>query len=71
MQTMYSFSAFLQVCDLLDLLGDSQEPLQPILTVGSTGPSLPLSTTITAGGDILDLLGGLEPTPQTPGLLLR
>ncbi|XP_017276375.1 AP-1 complex subunit gamma-like 2 [Kryptolebias marmoratus] len=55
-----------QVCDLLDLLGDSQESLQPSPAVGSTAPALPVSTTTTAGGDLLDLLGGLEPTPQTP-----
>uniref|UniRef100_A0AAQ6AFJ2 AP-1 complex subunit gamma n=1 Tax=Amphiprion ocellaris TaxID=80972 RepID=A0AAQ6AFJ2_AMPOC len=56
----------LQVCDLLDLLGGSEEPLQPNPAVGSTLPVLPVSTSSTAGGDLLDLLGGLEPTPLTP-----
>uniref|UniRef100_A0AAQ5XC06 AP-1 complex subunit gamma n=1 Tax=Amphiprion ocellaris TaxID=80972 RepID=A0AAQ5XC06_AMPOC len=55
-----------QVCDLLDLLGGSEEPLQPNPAVGSTLPVLPVSTSSTAGGDLLDLLGGLEPTPLTP-----
>uniref|UniRef100_A0A3P8TPC6 AP-1 complex subunit gamma n=2 Tax=Amphiprion percula TaxID=161767 RepID=A0A3P8TPC6_AMPPE len=54
-----------QVCDLLDLLGGSEEPLQPNPAVGSTVPVLPISTSSTAGGDLLDLLGGLEPTPLT------
>uniref|UniRef100_A0A8D3AUR3 AP-1 complex subunit gamma n=1 Tax=Scophthalmus maximus TaxID=52904 RepID=A0A8D3AUR3_SCOMX len=49
-----------QVCDLLDLLGGSEEPLQP-----STALGLPNSTS-TAGGDLLDLLGGLELTPLAP-----
>uniref|UniRef100_A0A3Q1F973 AP-1 complex subunit gamma n=2 Tax=Acanthochromis polyacanthus TaxID=80966 RepID=A0A3Q1F973_9TELE len=55
-----------QVCDLLDLLGGSEEPLQSNPAVGSTVPVLPISTSSTAGGDLLDLLGGLEPTPLTP-----
>uniref|UniRef100_A0A4W6CRC7 AP-1 complex subunit gamma n=1 Tax=Lates calcarifer TaxID=8187 RepID=A0A4W6CRC7_LATCA len=52
----------LQVCDLLGLLGGSEEPLQP-----SPAPGLSLNTASTAGGDLLDLLGGLEPTPPAPG----
>uniref|UniRef100_A0A671KXR7 AP-1 complex subunit gamma n=1 Tax=Sinocyclocheilus anshuiensis TaxID=1608454 RepID=A0A671KXR7_9TELE len=40
-----------QVCDLLDLLGGTDTPLQP---------STP---TTTSSADLLDLLGGLEPTP--------
>ena len=54
---------FPQVCDLLDLLGDSQEPLQP----SPAAPATHTSTTNSAG-DLLDLLGGLEPTPPAPGL---
>ncbi|XP_072219208.1 AP-1 complex subunit gamma-like 2 isoform X2 [Leuresthes tenuis] len=52
-----------QVCDLLDLLGGSEEPLQPSPAVGST--TLPVNTSTTAGGALLDLLGGLDPTPLT------
>ncbi|XP_041848871.1 AP-1 complex subunit gamma-like 2 [Melanotaenia boesemani] len=52
-----------QVCDLLDLLSGSQEPLQPSPAEGSK--ALPVNTTTTAG-DLLDLLGGLELTPPTP-----
>ncbi|XP_047445308.1 AP-1 complex subunit gamma-like 2 [Mugil cephalus] len=55
-----------QVCDLLDLLGSSEEPLQPGPALGSTEPILPVSTAGSAGGDLLDLLGGLEPAPLTP-----
>ncbi|XP_028282937.1 AP-1 complex subunit gamma-like 2 isoform X2 [Parambassis ranga] len=51
-----------QVCDLLDLLGGSEEPQQPQLAACSVVPAPPISTS-TAGGDLLDLLGGLEPTP--------
>uniref|UniRef100_A0A668AL24 AP-1 complex subunit gamma n=1 Tax=Myripristis murdjan TaxID=586833 RepID=A0A668AL24_9TELE len=56
----------LKVCDLLDLLGGSEEPPQPGPILGSTAPG-PAST---AGGDLLDLLGGLETpeTPETPAL---
>ncbi|XP_062284567.1 AP-1 complex subunit gamma-like 2 isoform X1 [Scomber scombrus] len=50
-----------QVCDLLDLLGGSGEPLQPSPAQGSVAPGLPIISP--AGGDLLDLLGGLEPTP--------
>uniref|UniRef100_A0A1A7X1E6 AP-1 complex subunit gamma n=1 Tax=Iconisemion striatum TaxID=60296 RepID=A0A1A7X1E6_9TELE len=49
------------VCDLLDLLSGPQEPLQP-----SPAPAQPISTTTTAGGDLLDLLGGLEPALPSP-----
>ena len=56
----------LQVCDLLDLLGGSEE-LQPSPAHGSTAPGLSINTTSTAGGDLLDLLGGLEPTLLAPG----
>uniref|UniRef100_A0A3Q0RFJ4 AP-1 complex subunit gamma n=1 Tax=Amphilophus citrinellus TaxID=61819 RepID=A0A3Q0RFJ4_AMPCI len=52
---------FPQVCDLLDLLGGSEPPLQSSPALGSTAP-LPVGTAGTAGGDLLDLLGGLEPT---------
>ncbi len=57
-----------QVCDLLDLLGGSEETLQPSPAVSSSAASLPSSTANTAGGDLLDLLGGLEPAPLAPGL---
>uniref|UniRef100_A0A1A8LF73 AP-1 complex subunit gamma n=2 Tax=Nothobranchius pienaari TaxID=704102 RepID=A0A1A8LF73_9TELE len=48
------------VCDLLDLLSGPQEPLQP-----SLAPAQPISSTTSAGGDLLDLLGGLELTPPS------
>uniref|UniRef100_A0A1A8HI25 AP-1 complex subunit gamma n=2 Tax=Nothobranchius korthausae TaxID=1143690 RepID=A0A1A8HI25_9TELE len=48
------------VCDLLDLLSGPQEPLQP-----SLAPAQPISTTTSAGGDLLDLLGGLGLTPPS------
>ncbi|XP_076018315.1 AP-1 complex subunit gamma-like 2 [Genypterus blacodes] len=51
-----------QVCDLLDLLGGSEEPLQP-----SPAPGLAVIAASTAGGDLLDLLGGLELT--TPAVV--
>uniref|UniRef100_A0A3Q0R680 AP-1 complex subunit gamma n=1 Tax=Amphilophus citrinellus TaxID=61819 RepID=A0A3Q0R680_AMPCI len=54
-----------QVCDLLDLLGGSEPPLQSSPALGSTAP-LPVGTAGTAGGDLLDLLGGLEPTAIMP-----
>lgn len=57
-----------QVCDLLDLLGGSEEPLQPSPAVAGTAPGLPANTISQAGGDLLDLLGGLEPAPLAPGL---
>lgn len=44
------------MCDLLDLLGGTDTPVQP--------SSAPTSTaTTTSSADLLDLLGGLEPTP--------
>ncbi|XP_071347377.1 AP-1 complex subunit gamma-like 2 [Trachinotus anak] len=55
-----------QVCDLLDLLGGSEEPLQPSPAQSSTAAGLPINTASAAGGDLLDLLGGLEPTPPAP-----
>lgn len=65
-------SVLSQVCDLLDLLGGSEEILQPSPAVGGTGaPGGPPNTLSAAGGDLLDLLGGLEPAPLTPGLNLR
>ncbi|XP_015234916.1 PREDICTED: AP-1 complex subunit gamma-1-like [Cyprinodon variegatus] len=54
-----------QVVDLLDLLGGSQEPLAPSSLISITS-SAPITATGSAGGDLLDLLGGLEPTPLTP-----
>ncbi|KAK9539384.1 hypothetical protein VZT92_004494 [Zoarces viviparus] len=50
-----------QVCDLLDLLGGSEETLQL-----SPAPGLSINAASTAGGDLLDLLGGLEPAPLAP-----
>ncbi|XP_068461004.1 AP-1 complex subunit gamma-like 2 [Clinocottus analis] len=55
-----------QVCDLLDLLGGSEEALQPSPAFGGTLPGPSVNTAGTAGGDLLDLLGGLELTPLTP-----
>ncbi|KAG7227387.1 hypothetical protein INR49_000392 [Caranx melampygus] len=55
-----------QVCDLLDLLGGSDEPLQPSPAQSSSAPGLSINTASSAGGDLLDLLGGLEPTPLAP-----
>ncbi|KAM7378841.1 hypothetical protein PAMP_004436 [Pampus punctatissimus] len=55
-----------QVCDLLDLLGGSEEPLQPSPGQGSTALGLSINTVNPAGGDLLDLLGGLELTPAAP-----
>ncbi|XP_031666318.1 AP-1 complex subunit gamma-1-like [Oncorhynchus kisutch] len=54
-----------QVCDLLDLLGGSGEPFQPSPSLSSTAPG-PASST--AGGDLLDLLGGLDVTPAPPSV---
>uniref|UniRef100_A0A672R875 AP-1 complex subunit gamma n=1 Tax=Sinocyclocheilus grahami TaxID=75366 RepID=A0A672R875_SINGR len=45
-----------QVCDLLDLLGGTDTPLQP-------SPAPTSTPTTTSSADLLDLLGGLEPTP--------
>lgn len=55
-----------QVCDLLDLLGGSEETLQPSPAVGGTAAGLTTNTASSAGGDLLDLLGGLEPAPLAP-----
>uniref|UniRef100_A0A8C9XV85 Adaptor related protein complex 1 subunit gamma 2 n=1 Tax=Sander lucioperca TaxID=283035 RepID=A0A8C9XV85_SANLU len=54
------------VCDLLDLLGGSEETLQPSPAVGAPAPGLLINTASTAGGDLLDLLGVLEPAPLAP-----
>lgn len=61
---------FAQVCDLLDLLGDTEEILKPSPAAGGTAPGLPTNAASTVGGDLLDLLGGLEPAPVAPGLIL-
>ncbi|CAL8347801.1 unnamed protein product [Merluccius merluccius] len=50
-----------QVCDLLDLLSGPDEPSLPGTTLGPAS-----SMTGSAGGDLLDLLGGLELTPTLP-----
>lgn len=55
-----------QVCDLLDLLSGTDEPLQPVSVTGSSATSQSNSSASTAGGDLLDLLGGLDPAPLTP-----
>ncbi|XP_029309248.1 AP-1 complex subunit gamma-like 2 [Cottoperca gobio] len=55
-----------QVCDLLDLLGGSEETLQPSPATGPAVPGLLINTASTAGGDLLDLLGGLEPALLAP-----
>lgn len=60
-----------QVCDLLDLLGGSEETLQPSSGAGGPTPGLPINTASTAGGDLLDLLGGLEPAPFASGVTTR
>ncbi|TSO57288.1 AP-1 complex subunit gamma-1 [Bagarius yarrelli] len=49
-----------QVCSLLDLLGETDAPLQDSIANVNTTPS---STSLSASGNLLDLLGGLEPTP--------
>ncbi|XP_026168885.1 AP-1 complex subunit gamma-like 2 [Mastacembelus armatus] len=54
-----------QAYDLLDLLGGSEESLQPSLAPSSTALGLPIHMPSTAGGDLLDLLG-LEATPPAP-----
>uniref|UniRef100_A0A8C4HN74 AP-1 complex subunit gamma n=1 Tax=Dicentrarchus labrax TaxID=13489 RepID=A0A8C4HN74_DICLA len=59
-----------QVCDLLDLLGGSEVTLQPIPAVGGTAPGLFTNTSSTTGGDLLDLLGGLEPAPPELSYLI-
>ncbi|XP_012690727.2 AP-1 complex subunit gamma-like 2 isoform X2 [Clupea harengus] len=49
-----------QACDLLGLLGDSDQPWQPSPAQPTTAPS---SASTNMGGDLLDLLGGLDPIP--------
>ncbi|XP_062378611.1 AP-1 complex subunit gamma-like 2 [Sardina pilchardus] len=49
-----------QACDLLGLLGDSDQPLQPNPAQPTAAPS---SVSANIGGDLLDLLGGLDPIP--------
>ncbi|XP_069567512.1 AP-1 complex subunit gamma-like 2 [Brachyistius frenatus] len=57
-----------QVCDLLDLLGASEEPPRPGPAAGGAAPAPAAGGggSSSAGGDLLDLLGGLEPAPLTP-----
>ncbi|XP_029970852.1 AP-1 complex subunit gamma-like 2 [Salarias fasciatus] len=55
-----------QVCDLLDLLSSTEEPLQPPSTGGGGGPPQSSGSAGAAGGDLLDLLGGLDPIPLAP-----
>ncbi|XP_037314677.1 AP-1 complex subunit gamma-like 2 [Pungitius pungitius] len=55
-----------QVCDLLDLLGGSEETAQPGPAVSCTAAGLPIHAASTAGGDLLDLLGGFEPVALAP-----
>lgn len=51
-----------QVCDLLDLLGGSDETMKP-----SFSPVQTTNAATSAGGDLLDLLGGLDlMPPATP-----
>lgn len=57
-----------QVCDLLDLLGGSDEALKPSSAAGHSAPGESTNTTVTVGSDLLDLLGGVDPVPFTPGL---
>ncbi|KAG7273897.1 hypothetical protein CRUP_025958 [Coryphaenoides rupestris] len=60
-----------QVCDLLDLLSGPDEPTLPGSTLGSAGGGgggtlgglAGPDSSGSAGGDLLDLLGGLELTP--------
>lgn len=49
-----------QACDLLDLLGESDSPLRESSANVNTTPS---STSSSASGNLLDLLGGLESAP--------
>ncbi|XP_040027167.1 AP-1 complex subunit gamma-like 2 [Gasterosteus aculeatus] len=55
-----------QVCDLLDLLGGSEETLQPGPAVDCLVSGLSVHAAGTAGGDLLDLLGGFEPAELSP-----
>lgn len=64
-----SFAASVQVCDLLDLLGDSEEALKPSSAAGPSVPGVTANMTVTAGSDLLDLLGGMDPVPLSPGLI--
>lgn len=64
---LFSLS-FLKVCNLLDLLGDSEESAQAGPAQGGTESVQSTNTAKSAGGDLLDLLGGFEPTPLAPGL---
>uniref|UniRef100_A0A3B4B743 GAE domain-containing protein n=1 Tax=Periophthalmus magnuspinnatus TaxID=409849 RepID=A0A3B4B743_9GOBI len=50
-----------QVCDLLDLLGDSNDSGKP-----SSSSAQSSNNTSSPGGDLLDLLGGLDLMPPTP-----
>ncbi|KAK0149037.1 AP-1 complex subunit gamma-1 [Merluccius polli] len=59
--TMASLCGVGKVCDLLDLLSGPDEPSLPGTTLGPAS-----SMTGSAGGDLLDLLGGLELTPTLP-----
>ncbi|KAJ0044298.1 hypothetical protein NL108_003337, partial [Boleophthalmus pectinirostris] len=52
---------FPQVCDLLDLLGDSNDSVKP-----SSSPGQSSNNASSPGGDLLDLLGGLDIMPPTP-----
>ncbi|XP_028328631.1 AP-1 complex subunit gamma-like 2 isoform X2 [Gouania willdenowi] len=52
-----------QTCDLLDLLSSSEQQPQSPPAAGSSILTQPLGTDCSAGRDLLDLLGGLEPTP--------
>lgn len=54
-----------QACDLLDLLGETDTPLQESSVNVNTIPS---STSSSTSGNLLDLLGGLASPPGTPGL---
>uniref|UniRef100_A0A3Q3DJ58 AP-1 complex subunit gamma n=1 Tax=Hippocampus comes TaxID=109280 RepID=A0A3Q3DJ58_HIPCM len=55
-----------QVCDLLDLLGDSEESVRAGPAQGGTVTVQSTNTAKPAGEDLLDLLGGFEPTPLAP-----
>lgn len=50
-----------QVCDLLDLLGGSEDTVKP-----SFPPAQTTNTAGSPGGELLDLLGGLDLMPPTP-----
>lgn len=55
-----------QACDLLDLLGESDSPLRESSANVNTTPT---SSSSSASGNLLDLLGGLESAPGTFTLL--